>query len=121
MGIPEILDQSGISDKNSANYEAKHRTASGEELKARHDSTYNLVGVGRYKSRTDRESEIDEHVGTRHVAFTKHKKGWSKEVVIHAKYQSYKEPFIDMLSQLQSLSDGHVGRINISKHHIDLL
>lgn len=41
-------------------------------------------------------------------------------MVIHNKYQSQREEFLQLLSELEDISDEHLGRITTAKHQIEL-
>lgn len=45
---------------------------------------------------------------------------WRRLIIIYDEYSRCKHDFIDMSTPFQSLSDGHVDRISIVKHQVDL-
>lgn len=45
---------------------------------------------------------------------------WQDEVKILDEYSTYRDEFIEMLAELQSMWDAHLSRINVAKHRIGL-
>lgn len=82
MGTHESLDHSAISDNHSTSCEAEHNIAISKMLQAMKNNVHNIVGFIHYKTLTDRESQIVEHVRQKLDATTQLKKHWSEEVAI---------------------------------------
>lgn len=87
----------------------------------KHDNTHNVVGAVHNKSRTDRQSHIDRKERRRQDATTLLKTDWSKELAISARCHAWKKSLNDLLTQIQSMCDGHIGHISVARHRLELL
>lgn len=121
MRASKRLDHSESGDNHSAASEAEHNTTPINALQAKHDNIHILAGAIQYDTCTDRESQIEEHLCRKRQAIAQLVKHWSGEIEISAQYHAYKVPLIDILSQLQSMWNGHLGRVSISKQRIQPL
>lgn len=48
------------------------------------------------------------------------KKDWREDVQLPAKFDQHRTVFLAMITELESMWDGHHGRTNVSKHCMDL-
>lgn len=120
----ESVDQSAYSNVHHDYCEQTNRFAHSKELQETLTTTLNLhtvVAAIRYKTATGRESQIREHACIQNDATEHFAKTWKDGVAISAQYHAYIQPLLDMLSQFESMRDGHFGRITMAKHRIQLL
>lgn len=119
--LPNSQYYSAICDEHPDYCKREHNTALSKELRAIYDNVHNFVGAVHYKHRTDRKFQINEDIRQEQVAIAQLHKNWCKEVTASAWYYAYLEPFMNILSQFQLMWNGLLGRINVSKHWIELL
>lgn len=78
-----------------------------------------LVTVFYYCSTIDKVLQIWEHTRLLSNVAEELTKDRKDEVAVSVQYQTYKQPFLDMLSQLESVWDGHLGCVTMVKHPIE--
>lgn len=123
MGISENVDPTAISNVRPAFGKAEAIANHGKAQQA-DEATDNftfLVAIVYYKPTVDRKSQIREPIRIHSVAKKQLNRVWKDEGAIFAQYQAYNRPFIDMPSQFKSMWDGHLGRIAMTRHRIELL
>lgn len=62
MKVRESLDLSALRNEHSAICKAEHSALQSKALETKHANVHNLVGVVRYTSLTDWESQMEEHL-----------------------------------------------------------
>lgn len=124
LRTPKIVDQTAFSDDFPAFRKANNPIAHGKRQQANQkttDNSHGLVATVHYKPAVVREFVIQEQTCIQSNATEQLSEIWNNEVSFTAWNQANKQLIIDRLLQIQSMWDGHLGSIAMSKHRIELL
>ncbi len=66
------------------------------------------------------DTNMDKHKEVLEADKTALNEDWRDAVLIDTKYEHYKEKLIEVLEPFQSMWDGRIGTVNITKHRIEL-
>lgn len=46
---------------------------------------------------------------------------WRSKMTIRYKYRNHRDAFLQLLSEVDDMGDGHLGRVKTAKHRIDMI
>lgn len=81
----------------------------------------NSVNSIHYKSTPDSLEQIAEQKAIKEKYEATLKRDWREDVQQPVKFKDYLPPFLETLEEFESMSEEHLGRINVAKQQINLL
>lgn len=73
-----------------------------------------------YKATEDRSTKMHRHAEVHTKDDAKRNSDSKDEVQVPDKHDAYRDQMLDMLTELESIWDGHLGRVKKVKHRIHL-
>lgn len=80
-----------------------------------------LVSAVHYMLIPSRLKQVAKHEAVKHKNEEKLKNDWHEDVQLHAKFKTHLPALLGMLEEFASMWGGHPGRIDVSKHQIDVI
>lgn len=74
-----------------------------------------------YKPTESRDTQMERNNPVQDDDIRKHTQNWREEVTLLNKFFTYRNDFIEMLAEPQTMWNGHLGHINVAKHRFKLL
>lgn len=80
----------------------------------------NVIATVRYKPTIHEDAQMERQYTVGKTESERLTHNWNEEIQLSDKYSNYRGKFLTFLSKFQSMLDGHLCRITVSKHRIEL-
>lgn len=97
-----------------------HRRGTPEEQCKPLSEPHETVSADHYKPNVDRATKMARHTDVLQEDNQRLAHNWRDKVDLSNNHGQYRQQLIDMLSEFESMWDGHLGRISTAKHRIEL-